>query len=80
MQETYLIHYADSRPFEPFRIFMTEGRTIDVMHPEMAMITTHALALWLFHDHGQIEILDGQHITSLRTLGPADRDSFIGSN
>jgi hypothetical protein len=59
---------------------MTDGRNVDVTHPEMVMVATHALALWLFHEEGQIEILDGSHITALRTLGAADRDTFIGSN
>jgi hypothetical protein len=26
------------RPFRPFRLRLTDGRTYDVMHPEMAMV------------------------------------------
>jgi hypothetical protein len=80
VQEAYLVHYADARPFEAFRIYVTDGRAIDVRHPEMAMVATHALALWLFHERGQIEILDGSHLTALRMLGAADPENFIGSN
>lgn len=28
----------DKRPFEPFRICMTDGRTYDVTHPELCML------------------------------------------
>ncbi len=28
----------DKRPFEPFRICMTDGRTYDVTHPELCLL------------------------------------------
>lgn len=28
----------DKRPFEPFRICLTDGRTYDIAHPELCML------------------------------------------
>jgi hypothetical protein len=32
-------------PFVPFRIHMSDGKDLDVMHPEMAMLTRLALLI-----------------------------------
>jgi hypothetical protein len=28
----------DERPFQPFRIFMSDGKTFDILHPEFAFL------------------------------------------
>lgn len=30
--------HLDRRPFEPFRIFMSDGETFDVRHPDLCMV------------------------------------------
>jgi hypothetical protein len=30
--------YVQRRPFQPFRLTLTDGRTYDVNHPELAMV------------------------------------------
>jgi len=30
--------HLDRRPFEPFRIFMSDGETLDVRHPDLCIV------------------------------------------
>ncbi len=30
--------HLDQRPFEPFRIFLTDGETLDVTHPDQCIV------------------------------------------
>lgn len=34
-----LREHLDKRPFEPFRIFMTDGKTYDITHPELCLVS-----------------------------------------
>ena len=78
MQESHLILFAVSRPFEPFRIYVADGRTLEVRHPEMVMVAEYGLSVWIFCEQGQIEAVDGNLITGLRTLGSVDPEEFAG--
>lgn len=77
MQSSQLTIFANSLPFEAFRIFIADGRQVNVTHPEMVMIADYAESIWAFHSGGQAELIDGALITSLKTLGPVDPDTFI---
>jgi hypothetical protein len=77
MQPRTLLNFSESRPFEAFRVFMADGRVHDVTHPEMMTTGAFGLTLWIFYANGQIEALDGDSITALRTLGTVDPDDFI---
>jgi hypothetical protein len=35
------------RPFEPFRLTLTDGRTYDVLHPDLAMVGQSTVAVGL---------------------------------
>lgn len=37
--------FLQRRPFQPFRVTLTDGRTYDVFHPEMAMVGRSSVAL-----------------------------------
>ena len=77
MQASHLILFAVSRPFEPFRIYIADGRVIDVNHPEMVLVAEHGLGLWLLYAGGQVEVLGAETITGLRTLRPVDAHHFM---
>ncbi|HEY7088275.1 MAG TPA: hypothetical protein VH518_09315 [Tepidisphaeraceae bacterium] len=79
MQSSQFGLFVNSRPFEPFRVFVADGRFVDVTHPEMVLVGQYALALWIFYADGQFEMIDGNLITALKTLGPVDPDGFTGS-
>ncbi len=36
-----------TKPFEPFRVVMSSGERYNVMHPEMALVTSRSLILAL---------------------------------
>ena len=77
MTSSYIIHFADARPFERFRVYLADGRHLDVTHPEMVLVATYALGLWIFYPEGQLEVVDGDSITGLRTLDKVT-PGFIG--
>lgn len=77
MQSSQLTIFTNSRPFEAFRIFISDGRQLDVTHPEMLTIAEFAVAIWVFHAGGEIELIDGALITAMKTLGPVDPVTFI---
>jgi hypothetical protein len=37
----------DDRPFRPFRVTLTDGRTYDVMHPELALVGRSVVVIGL---------------------------------
>jgi len=37
--------FLQQKPFQPFRITLTDGRTFEVRHPEMAMIGRSSVAI-----------------------------------
>lgn len=37
--------FVNKRPFEPFRITLTDGRTYDVVHPELAMVGRSSMVI-----------------------------------
>ena len=39
--------FVRRQPFEPLRISLTDGRTFDVVHPDLAMVGRSALAIGL---------------------------------
>ncbi|MGO9109372.1 MAG: hypothetical protein ACLP9L_09075 [Thermoguttaceae bacterium] len=38
-------HFLDQRPFQPFRMTLTDGRSHEVCHPELAMIGRSIVAI-----------------------------------
>jgi len=38
MQATDIREHIDERPFKPFRVFMPDGATYDVTHPDMCIV------------------------------------------
>ena len=39
MRPDDVLQLLRARPFEPFRIFMSDGKQYEVRHPEMAIVT-----------------------------------------
>ncbi len=38
MRPEDILRFLRARPFEPFRIHMSDGSTFEVMHPELAIV------------------------------------------
>ncbi len=77
MQEPLLIPWIQGVPFEPFTAYISDGRTINVTHPETVMLTEYALAIYVFYPGGEIEVIDASHIASIRSLGPVNPTAYL---
>ena len=47
MRPSDIRQFLDRRPFQPFRVTLTDGRTYEVRHPEMVMVGRSAIAIGL---------------------------------
>lgn len=86
MRSAELIAALRNRPFQPFRLFISDGAAFDIRHPEMLMVTRHSAIVGLQENgHGtasaaeypQIErhtVVDLLHITRIEQL-PAVRQA-----
>jgi hypothetical protein len=66
-----ILHRA---PFEPFRVVMSSGESYNVVHPEMALVTTRSLILAIpdpTHAEGErLAFCSYLHIAHLEILRP----------
>jgi hypothetical protein len=77
MTTAMLSPFFNMRPFQPFTLYLVDGRTIEVGHPDLANLGRAGLGVWILHPTGQIESIDTSLITSIRTRDPADIEQFI---
>ncbi len=47
MRPSDIRQFLDKRPFQPFRVTLTDDRTYEVRHPEMVMVGRSAIAIGL---------------------------------
>jgi hypothetical protein len=47
MRPNDIREFLGHRPFQPFRITLTDGRTYDVRHPEMVMVGRSSIVIGL---------------------------------
>lgn len=68
------------RPFKPFRLVMSSGRTYDVRHPEMALLTRTDLLVGVdIADDGvpaEFDICSLLHVTAIEPLGVQSTEPF----
>jgi hypothetical protein len=68
MKPEELIEILSERPFVPVRIFLSNGRTHDIRHPEMAIIGEEVMALGVARDDSpwpRIRFVSIPHITEV---------------
>jgi hypothetical protein len=76
MRPEDLLEFLRRRPFEPFRIFATDGRTYDVKHPGQAIVLRSRVVLGtggdnLVPDH--LEHLALVHVVRIEELNSEQR-------
>jgi hypothetical protein len=54
MKAEHLIELIEERPFRPIRIYLSDGRTHDVRHPEMAIVSEDIVTIGLPPDESSI--------------------------
>lgn len=47
-----LIELLEERPFTPIRLYLSDGRSYEIRHPEMAIVTPRIVAIGLTHGNG----------------------------
>jgi hypothetical protein len=58
-----MLHAA---PFEPFDVYLADGRSIEVRHPELVLITPGGRTICIASSDDAIEIVDLLLVTSLK--------------
>jgi len=75
MRPNEIRDHLRKRPFEPIRIFLSDGSSYDVRHPETAFVTQREVVIGL--DPGEDELpdrsayCDPMHVTRIE---PIDRE------
>lgn len=67
------------RPFKPFRIVMSSGKTYEVRHPEMAWLTKTNLLIGIGDQDDEVpaefKMCSLLHITAVEPLTPASTEN-----
>lgn len=77
MRSEDIYRHVRKRPFQPFRIYMSDGTIYDVRHPEMIMVGRSAVVIGLPGGSSEPPIYDRAvdcaliHITRLEPLNGA---------
>lgn len=67
-----------AQPFSPFRLVMSSGKTYEVCHPEMAMLTRTTILVGLDVRNGvpaEFDICSLLHVTAIEPLGVTSSNS-----
>ena len=72
--------FKDRRPFVPFRIFLNDGRTADIPHPDYLFLSAPVIAIAARMDPRtkialETFIVGPQNITRLEYLEPLQKES-----
>jgi hypothetical protein len=70
MNSEFVIRFMEERPFVPFIMYLVDGRTLRVPHPDFAMLERFAAAITVYDDEGYTEVVDSGLIVSFRTMHP----------
>ena len=71
MKPEELIEFLAERPFVPLRLHMSNGRTHDVRHPEMAIVGEDVVALGIEREDSvrpRIRLVSISHINEVEQL------------
>jgi hypothetical protein len=74
MDPENLLELVRHRPFEPFRLIVTDGKTYDVRHPETILVTRRTIFVSVPHQNQEqppfdrVDIVSLLHVTRLEPL------------
>ncbi|HXE53696.1 MAG TPA: hypothetical protein VN541_11800 [Tepidisphaeraceae bacterium] len=77
MNTAQLTPFFMREPFQAFVLYLADGRSIEIRHPDFASFERAGVTIWVFHKDGELELIDPNLIVSIRTAGPADLDQFV---
>jgi hypothetical protein len=64
-------HLLTKKPFEPFRLYMTDGRTFDIHHPDFVMVG-HRTAYIFEVDDPEVRVFSNYAVISLLHITRAE--------
>ncbi len=72
MRPSEMLVHVRRQPFEPFRVYVSDGASYDVMHPEMILITVRTVVIARASDTDVVPesrvYCDPVHITRIELL------------
>jgi hypothetical protein len=75
MRPDDLLKYARNQPFQPFRLYLTDGTIHDINHPELIMVGRSTVIVGLRKPNVAIPVFDTTvelsllHITRVENIG-----------
>ena len=69
--------FVFSRPFEPFALSLSGGREVEVHRADRVAVGDYVLTLYVVHLSGQVEVIDVDHVASIRTLRGVNLADYI---
>jgi hypothetical protein len=77
MTAEHLAPFFIRQPFQSLVMYLTDGRAMEVLHPDFVSLTEAGAGIWFFHIDGELEMIDPRLIVSIKTTQPADLDQFV---
>ncbi len=67
-----LREFLRATPFTPFRLHISSGQHVDVMHPEMALVARSLVAVGVVGGDGQVDHLVHYNLIHIVKIEPLD--------
>ena len=77
MTSEHLALFFMRTPFQPLTMYLVDGRSLHVQHQDFSSVSKAGSGVWVYHENGEMEIIDASLICSIRTAGAVDMDQFI---
>ncbi|MEK6643907.1 MAG: hypothetical protein AABZ08_08360 [Planctomycetota bacterium] len=72
MRANEILKHTKKEPFRPFRVFVSEGATYDIRHPEMILVTQTEIAVAINRNGGEVPFemayCDPIHVTRIEYI------------
>jgi hypothetical protein len=73
MSPEHILQHVRREPFEPFRVFISDGKAYEVRHPEMILVSRREVVIAVPADEGELPehtaFCDPLHITRIEAAG-----------
>ncbi|MBC8128438.1 MAG: hypothetical protein H8M99_14955 [Gloeobacteraceae cyanobacterium ES-bin-144] len=66
-----LISFINATPFEPFRVGISDGKELEVRHPDYLIISPGKGHVMIYTSPERFQMVDSKHITRVEPLGTA---------
>jgi hypothetical protein len=82
MSPNDLLTFTRKRPFEPFRLVVSDGTTYDIRHPEFCMVLQTSIIIGLpgSDPPDRVEWINARHIVKVIPLAQATSGDGAPSN